>query len=359
MLTRFLKFPWQVQGSDPHWVPPLLFDQRNLFSPKHPFHQHAVVKSFLAVDDRDCVTGRICAIVNRAHNEFWKDRVGFFGFFECVRDQEVAHALIEAAASFLRDQGMDVMRGPMNFSTNEECGLLVDGFDTPPAVMMTHNPPYYADLIQAEGFAKEKDLLAFEMHEGELSERVRTIGRKLEERLAIRFRTFNAKDFRGEVERFKLVYNSAWEENWGFVPMTDAEIDVMAAGLKTVLDARLIQFAETDDGRTVGFILGLPDLNVIFKKLNGKLFPFGIIRLLLNKHKTGRARILAMGVLPEFRKKGIDTVLYLRAYEAGTSVGYGWGEFSWVLEDNEMMNSAAQSMGSKPYKRWRIYDRKL
>jgi len=318
-----------------------------------------VVKSFVAIDDRDCIKGRICSIVNHAHNEFWKDRVGFFGFFECVNDQTVAHELFEKAAEELRSAGMDTMRGPMNFSTNEECGLLVDGFDTPPAVMMTHNPRFYADLFEREGLVKSKDLLAYQMHEGELTDRVRAIGRKLEERLDIKFRYFNPKDFRGEVERFKTVYNAAWEENWGFVPMTDAEIDVMAESLKMVIDPRLIQFAEAPDGRTAGFILGLPDLNVIFKKLDGKLFPFGIFSLLANKHKTGRARILAMGVLPEFRKKGIDTVLYLRAYESGTSVGYKWGEFSWVLDDNEMMNSAAKTMGSTPYKTWRIYDKKL
>ena len=251
------------------------------------------------------------------------------------------------------------MRGPMNFSTNEECGLLIDGFDTPPAVMMTHNPPHYAKLIESAGLKKCKDLFAYQMFEGDLSDRVRAIGRKLEERLEIKFRFFDSKDFNGEVERFKTIYNSAWEQNWGFVPMTDAEIDVMAEGLKMVLDPRLIQFAETADGQAVGFILALPDLNVIFKKLNGSLFPFGIVRLLLGKRKISRARVLAMGVLPQYRKKGIDTVFYLRAYEAGTKVGYNWGEFSWILEDNEMMNSAAQSMGAKPYKTWRIYDKSI
>lgn len=311
------------------------------------------------MDENGEVRGRISAIANRAHNEFWHDSVGFYGFFESENNQSVANALFDAAAASLKAQGLDTMRGPMNFSTNEECGLLVDGFDTPPAVMMTHNPPFYADLHEAAGFVKAKDLLAYQMHIGELTDRVRNIGKKLEERMDFKFRLFNTKDFKGEVERFKVIYNSAWEENWGFVPMTDEEIDVMAESLKMVLDPRLIQFAETSDGKTVGFILALPDLNVIFKKLNGKLFPFGIIRVLLNKRKTHRARVLAMGVLPEYRKKGIDTVLYMRAYEIGTAAGYHWGEFSWVLEDNELMNSAARSMGSTAYKTWRIYDRKI
>ncbi|MBK6766974.1 MAG: N-acetyltransferase [bacterium] len=247
----------------------------------------------------------------------------------------------------------------MNFSTNEECGLLVDGFDTPPAVMMTHNPPHYSALLEGTGLVKAQDLLAYQMFIGQLSDRVRALGKKLEERLDIRFRFFNKKDFKGEVERFKTIYNSAWEQNWGFVPMTEEEIDVMAANLKMVFDPRLIQFAETAEGKAVGFILALPDLNVIFKQLNGRLFPLGIIRLLLGKHKVGRARVLAMGVLPEYRKKGIDTVLYLRAYEAGTAVGYNWGEFSWILADNTMMTSAAESMGSRAYKTWRIYEKRI
>lgn len=271
----------------------------------------------------------------------------------------MAEALLGAAQNFLKNRGLEVMRGPMNFSTNEECGLLVDGFETPPAVMMTHNPRYYARLLESQGLVKAKDLLAYQMFEGELTDRVREFGRKLEDKLDIRFRELNPKDFKGEIERFKKVYNSAWEENWGFVPMTDAEIDVMAASLKMVLDPRLIQFAETPNGETAGFILGLPDLNVILSKLNGKLFPFGIFRLLAGKHKVGRARVLAMGVLPEYRKKGIDTVLYLRAYEAGTKAGYKWGEFSWVLADNQLMTKAAESMGSKAYKTWRIYDKAI
>jgi len=340
-------------------VPPLLFDQRQLFSPKHPFHKHALVKHFLAVDESAKIKGRISAVVNSAHNDFWKDRVGFFGFFESENDHAVAGALLSAAEEFLKKQGLDTMRGPMNFSTNEECGLLVDGFDTPPAVMMTHNPPYYSSLLESAGLEKVKDLLAFQMFEGDLSDRVIDIGRKLEQRMDIRFRFFKTNDFAQEVERFKAVYNSAWEENWGFVPMTNDELDVMAKNFKLVLDPRLIQFAETSDGQVVGFILALPDLNVIFKKLNGSLFPFGIFRLLLGKHKVGRARVLAMGVLPQFRKRGIDTVLYLRAYEAGTAAGYKWGEFSWVLEDNELMTSAAKAMGSRAYKTWRIYEKRI
>ncbi len=335
----------------------MLYDQRQLFSTKHPFHRHADVEHYLAFDESGEVQGRISAIVNHAHNQYWNDKVGFFGFFDSIDNPLVSAALLSAAENFLKNRGSDTIRGPMNFSTNEECGLLVDGFDTPPAVMMTHNPPYYSSLLEQAGMEKVKDLLAYQMFEGQLTDRVREFGRKLEDRLEIRFRFFNRSDFNAEVERFKSIYNSAWEENWGFVPMTDAEIDLMATNLKLVLDPRLIQFAETYDGEPVGFILGLPDLNVVFKKLNGKLFPFGILRLLYGKHRVGRARILAMGVKPQFRRKGIDTVLYLRAYEAGTSVGYRWGEFSWILADNVLMTKAAETMGSKPYKTWRIYEK--
>jgi GNAT superfamily N-acetyltransferase len=337
----------------------LLFDVRNLLSPKHPFHRHAVVRNFIATDDHGSVRGRISAIVNHAHNDFHKDKVGFFGFFDCVEDRGIAAALLQEAEKFLKDQGLDTVRGPMNFSTNEECGILVDGFDTPPVIMNTHNPRYYPALIESCGYAKAKDMYAYCMAEGQITDRVMEIGKKLEARMDVKFRKFDPKNFKAEVERFKIVYNQAWEDNWGFVPMTDAEIDVMAANLKMIVDPNLIFFAENQQGEPVGFILGLPDLNVLIKKINGRLFPFGIFTLLTQKKKINRARILAMGVLPNYRKRGIDTVMYYKAYKVGTEAGYNWGEFSWVLEDNVLMNEAARTMGAVPYKTWRIYEKKL
>ena len=345
---------------DPAWVPPLLIDQKSRFNPKYPFYEHGEVASYLARRTQGGpVVGRICAVVNRLHNETHKDDVGFFGFFECENDPEVAAALFAQAGDYLQQRGYKVMRGPMNFSVNEEMGMLIEGFDTPPAIMMTHNPPYFNDLMEACGFVKVKDVIAYEMHAGQITDRVLNIGDKLEKRLNLRFREFNKKDFWNEVGRVLEIYNNAWEANWGFVPMTDRELKLMAESLKLMYDPRLIMFAETEDGTPVGFSLALPDVHVLFKKMNGRLLPFGIFRLLFGLRKIRRARVLLMGVRKDYRGRGIDTVFYCRTYKRGTAAGYNWAEFSWILEDNKLMNDAARAMGSKPYKRWRIWEKNL
>jgi GNAT superfamily N-acetyltransferase len=348
-----------VQAADPAWVPPLLIDQASRFKKNFPFYEHGEVQSWLACSPDGTVTGRISAIVNRAHNDFNHDKVGFFGFFDAVNDVETAGALFDAASEWLKAHGMDTVRGPMNFSVNEECGMLIDGFDTPPAIMMLHNPPYYNTLAAACGFVKAQDLYAYQMSEGQISDRVKNLVPKLTERLKIRIRPFNKKDFWGEVQRVEELYNQAWEANWGFVPMTHRELKLMAQTLKLVYDPRLICFAETPDGKPVGFSLALPDIHVLFKKMNGRLFPTGLFKLLAGKKKIHRARVLLMGVLPEHRKRGIDILLYAHTYQSGVAAGYNWGEFSWILEDNIMMNEAARSIGADRYKTWRIWDRRI
>jgi GNAT superfamily N-acetyltransferase len=358
-LRDFLRFPWKVQAHDPAWVPPLLIDQKSRFSPKYPFYEHGEVESYLARASDGEPLGRVSAVVNRLHNDYHKDKVGFFGFFECVNDPDVARALLDHAGVFLRERGFTSVRGPMNFSVNEEAGMLIEGFDTPPAIMMTHNPPYYNDLMEACGYVKAKDLLAYEMFEGDLTERVVRIGQKLEDRLKLRIREFDPKDFWGEVAKVLDIYNEAWGDNWGFVPMTDRELRLMAQTLKLVYEPRMILFAENEQGKAVGFSLALPDIHYIFKKMNGRLLPTGIFKLLFGLRSIHRARVLLMGVRPEYRGHGIDTVFYYRTYKVGTALGYSWGEFSWILEDNKMMNAALVTMGSKPYKKWRIWEKLL
>lgn len=337
----------------------MLVDQKSRFSPKNPFYEHGEVESYLARRANGEVAGRICAVVNRAHNEFHKDRVGFFGLFESVNEPAVARALFEHAGRFLKDRGLTSMRGPMNFSVNEEIGMLVEGFDTPPVIMMTHNPPYYNELMAASGFTKAADVLAYQLSKGELSDRVLRIGEKLESRLHVRIRPFNPKDFWNEVQRVIDVYNQAWEANWGFVPMTEREVKALAESLKFIYDPRFIFFAETDEGKPVGFSLALPDVHVLLKKLNGRLLPFGIFKLLAGRKKIERLRILLLGVSPAYRGRGIDTVFYCRTYQAGLRAGFNWAEFSWVLEDNKLMHDAALAMGAVPYKRWRIWEKSL
>jgi ribosomal protein S18 acetylase RimI-like enzyme len=341
-------------------VPPLLIDVKSRFSPKYPFYAHGEVESYLARAGKNHeVVGRVCAVVNHLHNEFHKDKVGFFGFFDCVNDPEIARALLDHAGIFLKGRGLTSVRGPMNFSTNDEIGMLVDGFDTPPTVMSNHNPPYYNDLMAACGFVKANDLYAYEMFQGEISERVMSIGEKLEKRNRIRVRTFNTKDFWGEIDRIFEIYNSAWEANWGFVPMTKEELKLIADTLKFIYDPRMVFFAETDAGKPIGFCLSLPDIHVILKKMNGRLFPTGIFKLLLGLKKIHRLRVWGMGVHRDYRGLGIDTIFYCRTYKQGTELGYNWAEFSWILEDNKPMNDAARALGGKPYKTWRIWEKPL
>jgi len=318
------------------------------------------VESFLARDRKTGETlGRVCAVINRLHNEFHQDRVGFFGFFESVNNTDVARALFDRAGDHLAARGFDVMRGPMNFSVNDEIGMLIEGFETPPVVMMTHNPPYYNDLVGACGFVKAKDLIAYELHQGHINDRILETGAKLLARHKLRIRPIEKKNFWQEVEYICDVYNNAWSANWGFVPMTKAELKTLAQTLRLIYDPRLVFFAESENGVPVGFSLALPDIHVLFKRMNGTLFPTGLFKLLAGLRKIHRARVILMGVNPDFRGRGVDLAFYYLTYKLGTEAGYNWGEFSWILEDNRMMNDAALGMGAKPYKKWRIWEKPI
>lgn len=358
-LREFVLFPWRIYNGDPNWVPPLLVEQRLLFNQaKHPFYEHGEVQPFLARRDGH-VVGRIAAIVNRAHNEFHEDTVGFFGFFESVDDVQVARALFQAVGDFVKEHGMTSLRGPMNFSTNEECALLCEGFDRPPAVMMPYNPPYYLRLLEEVGFHKAKDLLGYLMTEPDLSERLSRMGPVLEKRTRLKVRRLNMKDFWGDVRRVRDIYNEAWERNWGFVPMTDAEFRKTAKDMKPIVDPDLVWIAENSDGKPVGFSMALPDVNQVLAKMDGRLFPFGLLKFLYYKKRIDGLRVLTMGVIPEYRHRGVDVIFYWRTYEQGRKKGYKWGELSWILEDNRLTNDALTMVGAKPYKTYRIYDRPL
>jgi GNAT superfamily N-acetyltransferase len=310
------------------------------------------------------VVGRIAAIANRLHNETHDDRVGFFGFFEAEDDSAVADALFEAAAAWLRARGFDTMRGPASFSVNDECGLLVAGFDTPPALMMPHNPRYYAALIEGAGFTKAKDLLVYQGGDrtfrayDPVPERLERAVTIMRERMGITIRPLNMKDFPAEVERIKAIYNAAWEKNWGFVPMTDHEIDHLAHQFKPVVVPDIVPFAEKD-GKVVGFGLALPDLNTVFRgNRSGRMFPV-VLKLLwaLKRETIRRARIPLLGILPEYRGKGLDAVLYHWIWTRAAQHGMYWGEAGWILEDNPAMNAGLLKMRFEVYKTYRLYDR--
>jgi len=359
-MTEFIKFPWKIYKDDKNWVPPLLFDvKKNLDKKRNPFFEHSKVNFYLAYLD-GVLSGRISAIKNDMHNEFYKDKVGFFGFFECINNQNVTNALFDEAKNYLISLGLNEIRGPINLSTNDEVGLLIDGFDTDPYILMPHNPRYYISLIEGYGFRKIKDLYAFLVREeitanenvmGKL-ERVSNIVIKKEN---IKVRDINLKDFDNELIRVREVYNKAWQNNWGFVPMTEKEFEYLADSLKTIIDTDLIYFAEVD-GKPVGFSLGIPNMNVVFKGLNGKIFPFGIFKILFGKRKIKSLRLLIMGVISEYRKKGIEAVFIKHTIDRGIKKGYNAAEISWILEDNLPMVRTAENLGADKYKTYRIFN---
>jgi GNAT superfamily N-acetyltransferase len=338
-------------------------DVRKLLDRAHnPFFDHGEAEYFLAERDGR-VAGRIAAISNRLHNEIHSDQVGFFGFFECEQDQATADALFAAAAAWLKAKGHDVMRGPASFSVNDECGLLVDGFDTPPTLMMPHNPPYYLRLLDGARFRKAKDLLVYRGGYESLyipvPERLRRGTELIQQRQGITLRPFNMNDFDGEVAKIKTLYNRAWEKNWGFIPMTDRELDHLAEQFKPVVVPDLIPFAEKN-GETIGFGLCLPDLNSVFRRhRSGRLTPSLLADLLLSLKfkRLRRLRILLLGILPEWRGKGVDAMLYHWIWTRSAGHGFTWGEAGWILEDNPAMNAGLEKMEFSVYKTYRLYDR--
>ncbi len=357
----FVRFPWTIYpGRYAAWVPPLLSEEKKRIDPKkNPFFGHGDVELFLAYRDGR-VAGRIAAIVNTLHNEFHEDRVGFFGMFESVEDPEVASALLDAAAAWVSGRGLESLRGPVNFSTNEECGLLVDNFEDPPVVMMPYNPPYYAELLEGWGLSKVKDLLAFKAYQDDfdpirlkkLEAAVKRAGPNIE------MRGLRSDKFDEEVELVRELYNSAWEKNWGFVPMTDEEVDHMAKQLKSVVDPDLVLFCEVD-GEAVGFALALPDINQAIRHCNGRLFPFGIFKLLWHLRRVVGIRTITLGLKEQYRRTGLSSMFYYELFTRGTRKGHTWGESSWILEDNKDMVGALEKMGYAPYKRYRLYEKPL
>lgn len=332
---------------------------------RNPFFEHGEAEYFIAERGGE-VVGRIAAIANRLHNETHGDKVGFFGFFEAEDDQQVADRLFEAAAAWLRERGFDSMRGPTSFSVNDEAGLLVQGFDAPPTVMMPHNPPYYEKLVLGAGFAAAKDLFAYQGGDRTLTaydpvpERLTRAVEIMRQRMGITVRALDLRHFEREVDHIKAIYNAAWEKNWGFVPMTDREIEHLAHQFKPVVVPDIIPMAEKD-GKVVGFGLALPDLNVVFRgNRKGYLLPV-LPKLLwwLKREKIRKARIPLLGILPEYRGRGLDAVLYHWIWTRAAEHGMYWGEAGWILEDNPAMRAGLEKMRFTVYKTYRLYDRAL
>ncbi len=361
---RFIKLPWQLYKGNKYWVPPLIFDVRNnLNTRKNPFYKHAEIELFLAEKDDGKLVGRIAAIKNDNHNEFHEDKAGFFGFFESINDRDVSDLLLDTACEWCKNKGLDTVIGPVNPSTNDECALLIDGFDSSPVLLTTYNPPYYQELIESFGFEKGNDLYAYfiptnVINDEKMMAKLERMARLIKSKENIVTRKINMKDLDNEVKRIETIYNDAWEKNWGFVPLTTEEFDFLKGNLKALVDPDIVFFAEID-GEPAGFSLALPDYNQIFKKLNGRLFPFGVIKILTGRKKIDLCRVWSMGVRYKYQKRGIDSVFYLETIKAGNRKNYRGGEISWVLETNTAMRQTAEKLGAHIYKTYRIYSKTL
>jgi GNAT superfamily N-acetyltransferase len=355
---QFFQFPWQLYRGDPNWVPPLRQTQLELLNFKpHPFYDTAEIQTFLALR-RGEPCGRVAAIINHVHNERYKEKRGFFGFFESVDDHEVAAALFDAARQWFVERGMTAMRGPVNPSLNYECGLLIDGFNSPPTFMMTYNPPYYAKLIEGCGFGKAQDLYAFWGHVDmlqELDKKLQFIIDEAKRRFGVKLRNLDRSRFKEDVRMFLDIYNRSLAGTWGFTPLSDGEIAHASAGLRQLIVPELTAAAEVD-GKMVGAVFGLLDYNPRIKRIDGRLFPFGFLRLLWNKRAIPLVRLVSTNVVPEFQKWGLGLVLMNKLLPDALAYGIKEAEFSWVLESNHLSKATLERGGAKLVKSWRIYD---
>ncbi len=353
----FVEFPYTLYRGDPYWAPPLRIAVKELLDrKKHPFYANADAEFFLAKRDGRPV-GRIAAIFDRNHNKFHEESAGFFGFFESIDDAEVAQALLARAREWVFAKGAKFLRGPVNPSTNYECSMLIDGFDSSPMIMMTYNPRYYPALMEKAGLVKAKDLYAYVNTAAGVD--LEKIGRIADRKLAksgVTVRPINMKDFPGEVGRIWDVYNLAWERNWGFVPMTREEFFLMGKEMKQILKPELVLIGEKQ-GKAVGFALALPDVNFALKPANGSLLPTGLIKILYYQRLIKGLRVLALGVVEEYRTSGVAPAFYATLVRTARKLGYdGDCEMSWILEDNVLMNRSLEAMGAKHYKTYRIYE---
>jgi hypothetical protein len=359
-VLRFLKVSYRIYDGDPNWVAPLLMDLKKVFTDENPLFQHAEMALWVATRNGQDI-GRIAGILDHNHNHAQRDNAAFFGFFECIDDADVSHRLFDTVRAWAQERGARRLLGPMNPTTNDECGLLVDGFDAPPTFMMTYNPRYYIELLANEGFRKAKDLLAFYMDLSKCPlDRLARIAEKTRKRNPeLTFTLVRKATLKRDLVKVKEVYNAAWQDNWGFVPMTDAEIDFMAGRLKPLLMEGLIWVAETAT-ESVGFMLALPDYNYALQPLRGRLLTprlLGFVPYLLGWKCTPRCRVITLGVKEKYRNHGLEAVMLTEGFKVGLKAGFKDAESSWILEDNTLMRRLLETFGGRVYRTYRIYER--
>jgi GNAT superfamily N-acetyltransferase len=359
----FIKFQWQIYTNDSAWVPPLIIERKGFLDRKrHPFYRHGDAALFLARKNGK-IAGRIMASDDPNYNSLHAANVGCFGLFECIDDHDVAAALFDTAADWLRKRGRTEIMGPIDYSTNYVCGLLIDGFQFPPTILTAHNPPYYRDLIESSGFTKAKDFYAWWFADpARAAARLRPLSERFQKRWPVTIRAGNLKNIRQESRRLRQIYNQAWKNNWGFVPFTEAEIEFMTHELKQLVLPEFTLIAEVGD-EPAGFILCVPDINVALRRINGKLttfgLPIGLLKLLYHKSRTRTARLIALGVIEKYRRVGIAEMLVLRIVEDGMIKRGFTGELSLTLEDNFTINRFLEAIGAHRYKTYRIYRKQL
>ena len=357
---QFLEFPYTHYEDDEHWIPPLRMEQKKLIDKeKNAFYNNGNIAMFLA-EQNGKVCGRIAAIEDHRFNDFHDSNIGFFGFFECIDDESVAKLLFKVATDWLAEKGYTDVLGPSNPSMMDEIGILIDGFQFDPSIMMPYHKPYYDKLIKSAGMEKEMDMFAFRVTQETVSfdrmYRAEEIVKRRYPRL--RIREVDMKNIEQEVETVREIFNQAWKDNWGFIPLTKEELASTANDFKMILDPKVAHIAEIA-GEPIAFSIALPDLNQALKKIDGKLFPFGIFKLLWHKRNINRIRTALMGVMPQYQGKGIDALLHKEAILNGREVGYKSSELSWVLETNTNMIRVAERLGAKIEKTYRMYRKEL
>lgn len=357
---EFMDMPWAINSGDPDFVPPLRMAQAKLLDRKHyPFFTIGDAAFFIARRDGECV-GRIAAIQNKLHNQTYNDRTGFFGFFECEDDPRTARKLFQSAARWCAERGLGCVRGPLNYSLNDECpGVLVDGFNGPPLLLMSYNPRYYGTLIERAGLRKRKDLYAYLVTRATVADdrfqRVMNAVRRRAKDVTIR-EVAMGSGFVADLRAMLDIFNLAWKENWGFVPVTAAEADAIAKDLKPIVQPGLTGIALIE-GKPVAMMICVPNINEVLRKIpDGRLFPSGWYTLLTGLKRIKGFRTMLMGVLPEYRNRGIDALLIDKVIQYGQRNGYNYCELSWVLDDNEAMNSLAEKAGGIRYRTYRLFE---
>jgi len=357
---QFIEFPYQHYSEDENWIPPLKMEQKKLIdTEKNPFYNNADIALFLAEQDGE-PCGRIAAIQDRRYNEHHKNKTGFFGFFECINDQSVANLLFKVAGDWLKQRGHTDVLGPANPSMMDEIGVLIDGFEYEPSFMMPYHKPYYNNLITSAGLEKEMDLYAFRVTQANVTlDRIYRAEEIVRRRLPkLKIREIDTKNLDQEVEIVRNIFNQAWSQNWGFIPLSKEELEDLANDLKLILDPKVAHIAEVD-GEPVAFSIALPDLNQALKHTDGTLFPTGIFKLLWHRRNINQLRTALMGVIPEYQGKGIDALLHKEAIINGREVGYNSSELSWVLESNKNMIRVAEKLGANIEKTYRMYTKEL